>query len=486
MRALGIHQGLAPVLDVVRDLRWGRVEETIGEDPLPGRHDRQPRTCAAWSPPASSPPSSTSSATPPPGPGATSRRCRSGRRELADVLLPPFEMALRAGARSVMNSYTDLDGVPTAADHGLLTDLLRGTLGFTGTVVSDYFAVAFLQTLHGVAGDSGEAAGLALDGRDRRRAADGQLLRRAAARRGRCRRASTRRWSTGRCSGCCGRRSELGLLDPDWSPGAARAWRRRHRPSTTPSPARWPGGSPSAPSSCWPTTAPCRWPRGQPRRRRRARAPTSRARCSAATRSPCTSACTTRTCRSGVDVPRCSTHCADPLVRRHVRRGCPVLGGDGRGDRRGGRGGPGRRRLRRRARRPGRAVRPRHLRRGLRRRRPAAARPAGGAARGAARHRHAGRPGAARRPARTSCPGRSTGWPPWCAASSPARRARGDRRGADGRVNPSGRLPVSFPGAGADAAGDLPGAAARRGAARSAASTRRRCSRSATACPTRR
>src|SRR5205823_13475082 len=62
----------------------------------------------------------------------------------------------------VMNSYTDLDGVPVAADPNLLTDLLRDTYGFTGTVVSDYFAVAFLQTLHAVAGDPGEAAALAL------------------------------------------------------------------------------------------------------------------------------------------------------------------------------------------------------------------------------------------------------------------------------------------------------------------------------------
>ena len=85
-----------------------------------------------------------------------------GPREIADVLLPPFEMALRAGARSVMNSYTDIDGVPTAADVTILTDLLRGTYGFDGTVVSDYFSVAFLETLHALANGSGEAAGLAL------------------------------------------------------------------------------------------------------------------------------------------------------------------------------------------------------------------------------------------------------------------------------------------------------------------------------------
>jgi beta-glucosidase len=161
MTRLGVHQGLAPVLDVVRDLRWGRTEETIGEDPyLVGMI-------------ASAYVRGLESA----GVVATlkhfvghsgSRSARNlapvsvGRRELADVFLPPFEMALRAGARSVMNNYTDLDGLPVAANEALFTDLLRGTYGFDGTVVSDYFAVAFLQKLHGVAGSPAEAASLAL------------------------------------------------------------------------------------------------------------------------------------------------------------------------------------------------------------------------------------------------------------------------------------------------------------------------------------
>lgn len=75
MRAVGVHQGLAPVLDVTRDYRWGRTEETIGEDPTwSGRPAR--RTCGVWNGPASSPPSSTSPATPPPGAAGTSPRCR--------------------------------------------------------------------------------------------------------------------------------------------------------------------------------------------------------------------------------------------------------------------------------------------------------------------------------------------------------------------------------------------------------------------------
>src|SRR5690606_24696923 len=88
----------------------------------------------------------------------------AGPREVADVLLPPFELALREGrARSVMNAYTDLDGVPTAADRTILTELLRETWGFDGTVVADYFTIAFLKLLHGTAGTWAEAAGAALE-----------------------------------------------------------------------------------------------------------------------------------------------------------------------------------------------------------------------------------------------------------------------------------------------------------------------------------
>jgi beta-glucosidase-like glycosyl hydrolase len=87
----------------------------------------------------------------------------AGPRELADVLLIPFEMAvLDGGVDSVMNSYAEVDGMPVAADASLLTTLLREKWGFTGTVVADYFAIAFLQTLHGVAADLGDAGGQAL------------------------------------------------------------------------------------------------------------------------------------------------------------------------------------------------------------------------------------------------------------------------------------------------------------------------------------
>ena len=219
MAQLGVHQGLAPVLDVIRDLRWGRVEETIGEDPylvglIGSAYVRGLESAgivstlkhfAGYS---------------------ASRAARNlapvsiGPRELADVLLPPFEMALRAGARSVMPSYTDLDGVPASADRDLLTGLLREACEFTGTVVSDYFAVSFLHRLHGVAGSPGDAAGLALAaGIDvelpavdcygeplRAAVADGtvaeDLIDRAATQ-------------------VLAQKAELGLLDPLWTPEPA-------------------------------------------------------------------------------------------------------------------------------------------------------------------------------------------------------------------------------------------------------------------------
>ncbi|TDU03394.1 beta-glucosidase [Streptomyces sp. 846.5] len=162
MRQVGVHQGLSPVLDVVRDYRWGRVEETLGEDPylvgcVGAAYVRGLESAgiiatlkhfAGYS---------------------ASRAARNhapvsmGPREFADVILPPFETAIReGGARSVMNSYSDVDGVPAAADHALLTGVLRDRWGFTGTVVSDYWSLAFLRTMHHVAGSFAEAGAAAL------------------------------------------------------------------------------------------------------------------------------------------------------------------------------------------------------------------------------------------------------------------------------------------------------------------------------------
>jgi beta-glucosidase len=207
------------VFDVVRDLRWGRVEETMGEDPhlvgtIGSAYVRGLESAGIVATLKHFVGYSASRA------GRNLAPVSAGPREIADVLLPPFEMALRAGARSVMNSYTDIDGVPAAADPGLLTSLLRETYGFTGTVVADYFSVAFLQTLHGVAASPAEAAALALEaGIDvelptvscygeplveavRSGAVDEALVDRAL-----------RRVLLQKC--------ELGLLDPDWSADSA-------------------------------------------------------------------------------------------------------------------------------------------------------------------------------------------------------------------------------------------------------------------------
>lgn len=162
MRELGIHQGLAPVLDVIRDPRWGRVDECIGEDPyLVGTvgtaYVRGMQSAGAHATLKHFVGYSGSIA------GRNHAPVSAGPREIADVYLPPFEMAVLDGnVRSVMNSYADIDGVPVVSNPDLLTGVLRERWGFTGTVVADYFAVAFLEVMHAIAGDRGEAAALAL------------------------------------------------------------------------------------------------------------------------------------------------------------------------------------------------------------------------------------------------------------------------------------------------------------------------------------
>ncbi|MQM25624.1 beta-xylosidase/alpha-l-arabinosidase [Glycomyces albidus] len=162
MRAVGVHQGLAPVLDVVRDYRWGRVEESIGEDPylvgsIGAAYVRGLESTGVVATLKHFAGYSGSRA------GRNHAPVSAGPRELAEIFLPPFETALRYGkARAVMNSYAEVDGMPAAGDRRLFTDLLRDTWGFDGVVVADYFAVTFLRTLQRVAATDGEAAARAL------------------------------------------------------------------------------------------------------------------------------------------------------------------------------------------------------------------------------------------------------------------------------------------------------------------------------------
>jgi beta-glucosidase len=167
MLAVGARHTLAPVLDVARDPRWGRLEETFGEDPwliaqmgvayVRGIQSERLATGVAatgkhfvgygaseggmnWAP------------------------AHLGPRELRDVYVFPFEAAIRlAGLAAIMNAYHELDGVPCGGSQALLSDLLRGELGFDGVVVADYFTVDTLHAYHRFATGKGDAARRALE-----------------------------------------------------------------------------------------------------------------------------------------------------------------------------------------------------------------------------------------------------------------------------------------------------------------------------------
>lgn len=173
-RSCGIHQALTPVVDVARDPRWGRVEETFGEDPYlvgemgyasvrgfqgdrqinePDRVIATLKHFAAHGQPES---------------GTNCAPVSISERHLRETFLYPFERAIRdGGAMSVMASYNEIDGVPSHASTWLLRNVLREEWGFDGTVVSDYYAIRELHDREGLFGhhlaaDGDEAAALAV------------------------------------------------------------------------------------------------------------------------------------------------------------------------------------------------------------------------------------------------------------------------------------------------------------------------------------
>jgi beta-glucosidase len=166
MRAVGARQALAPVLDIARDPRWGRLEETYGEDPyLAGRMG------VAYVRGLQGPdPAEAVLATGKhflgyglPEGGMNQAPVHLGPRELREVFAEPFAAAIReASLKSIMNSYSAVDGVAPAGSPEILDELLRGELGFQGFVVADYFAVDLLVRHHRVAADKGAAAAQAL------------------------------------------------------------------------------------------------------------------------------------------------------------------------------------------------------------------------------------------------------------------------------------------------------------------------------------
>jgi beta-glucosidase len=164
--AVGARHSLAPVLDVARDPRWGRLEETFGEDPVlagvlgtayvrgmqtddlsggvlaTGKHFLAHGLSEG---------------------GRNYTPVQVGPRELREVYAEPFAAAVRdAGLGSVMSSYSCVDGLPGSGSAEILTRLLHEELGFDGMVVADYYSVIQLMSYHRVAGDRSEAAVKAL------------------------------------------------------------------------------------------------------------------------------------------------------------------------------------------------------------------------------------------------------------------------------------------------------------------------------------
>ncbi|MBN1649093.1 MAG: glycoside hydrolase family 3 C-terminal domain-containing protein [Spirochaetales bacterium] len=162
--SVGSQQGLAPVLDVSRDARWGRTEETMGEDPyligclasayVKGLQGPERRVLATLKHYAGH---SLSEG------GRNHAPVRIGEKEMNDVFLLPFEMAVKlANAGSVMPAYHDIDGVPLHASVQYLKDVLRDQWGFNGIIVSDYVGINLLAEEHRVARDFTEATALAV------------------------------------------------------------------------------------------------------------------------------------------------------------------------------------------------------------------------------------------------------------------------------------------------------------------------------------
>jgi beta-glucosidase len=166
MLAVGARQGLAPSLDVGSDPRWGRIEETFGEDPLlitqfglayvrglQGKDGETPLMATAKHFVGHSLSAG----------GLNCAPVQLGRRALWDIYLMPFQAAIRdAGLRAVMNAYPELDGDVVAASRAMLTDLLRGQLGFEGLVVADYEAIPMIHSYHRAAPDERTAAVMGL------------------------------------------------------------------------------------------------------------------------------------------------------------------------------------------------------------------------------------------------------------------------------------------------------------------------------------
>ncbi len=166
-RAVGIHWTFAPMLDIARDPRWGRIVEGAGEDPYLGAQMAVAQVRGFQGAAIGDPGHVVAGPKHYVGYGAALGgrdydEVNLSESELRNVYLPPFAAAVAAGAGNVMTSYVGINGVPGAADRRLLTDVLRGELGFDGFVVSDANSVIDLVT-HGFARDDRDAAARAIN-----------------------------------------------------------------------------------------------------------------------------------------------------------------------------------------------------------------------------------------------------------------------------------------------------------------------------------
>jgi beta-glucosidase len=166
-RAAGVHWTFAPMLDIARDPRWGRIVEGAGEDPYFGSVIGRARVRGFQGADYSAPDRVVACAKHWVAYGATEggrdyNTTDLSERSLRETYFPPFKAAVDAGVGTFMSAFNDLDGVPSTANQFTLTKVLRGEWGFDGFVVSDYTAVDELLR-HGIAADGAEAAQLALN-----------------------------------------------------------------------------------------------------------------------------------------------------------------------------------------------------------------------------------------------------------------------------------------------------------------------------------
>jgi len=167
IRLQGGHIGYGPVLDLLLDPRWSRVEETFGEDPVLSGTLGSAMIRGEGAGDLSKPFSVVSTlkhflAYGVPLGGHNGNPASVGQRDLLENFLPPFEAAIEAGALSVMTSYNSVDGVPCTSSNYLLTEILRKRVGFTGFVVSDLGSIEGIKGSHYVAETIDDAAILAV------------------------------------------------------------------------------------------------------------------------------------------------------------------------------------------------------------------------------------------------------------------------------------------------------------------------------------